>query len=378
MHFSTFSRRTLACLACLGASGQVARALVSLNDGKDKVFVTASASMGYDSNIYANKGGDGDYVASTSLSAEYSRRAGLIGVDLTVGVSANFFQENTSQNFQNPNFNLEFTKQTGRTTGSLLLSAQRQSKADSASNMRNESWNYGANLNLRYPVIERYSLSGGVGVNKSQYVGNENLVDQISYSANTDLFYVYTSERDLIAGYRVRRERSSMSTFNTDHAVYVGLSGRILPKLNGTVRVGAQLRDSSGPRSEQFTSWMASASTTWNIMRRLSATGTVSKDFSTTSTNITTDSLSASTSLSYALTSRWSFGFSGGIGQTDFLGIDGEGRSDFFVSAGFDISYALNDHFKASLGYAYMCNWSSFATADFERNSFSLSLSSRW
>ena len=35
----------------------------------------------------------------------------------------------------------EFTKQTGRTTGSLSLSASRESRADAAVNLRSTSWN---------------------------------------------------------------------------------------------------------------------------------------------------------------------------------------------------------------------------------------------
>jgi len=371
-------RLALTGAACLCLAPLSSRGIVSLNDGRDKIYVTGSVTIASDSNIFANAQGGGDYSTSATVSAEYSRRAGLIGVDASLSVTAMQYSEFKSENFSNPKMSLEFTKQAGRTTGSLLFTGARESRADSAANIRNESWNYASSLNLRYPVIERYSVSGGVGYTKRDFQDNTLLVDLDSFSANVDLFYVYTSERDLIAGYRFRREKTSASNSNTDHSINVGLSGKVLPKLHGSIRVGAQTRISSGDTDETFDSWFSSMSLTWNAAKRTTVTGSVSKDFSTTSTNISTDTLSGQLSAVYTMTARWAFSANLASGYSEFLGVAGAGRTDFFFTYGFDVNYTLNQHFKASLSASRFQNWSTLAYSDFDRDACSLTLTSRW
>jgi Putative beta-barrel porin 2 len=378
MHLKLSSRTTLAGMVCLGISVLPAHALVSLNDGKDKLYVTGKATFGWDSNLFANSDSKGDFTTSMILSAEYARRAGLIGVDASVAVSSSRYSKYTSENFNNPSFHLEFTKQTGRTTGSLLLGAARESRADSAANMRSVSWNYQAALNLKYPVIERYSLSGGVGMNQVKYQSDGGQVDSTSINANADLFYVYTTERDLTLGYRFRRSRSSVQTSDTDHALSFGVSGRILPKLNGSVRGGLQTRISDGLVKETFNSWMANANVTWNLNKKSAITGSLSKDFNITSTNISTDTFAASLIANYAYSAKWSLSASTGVGQSTFLGLDGLGRVDTYFNYGLDLNYSMNDHLKINASYVFMKNWSAFAAAEFTRSAYMLSVSSRW
>lgn len=119
------------------------------------------------------------------------------------------------------------TKDSGRTTGALSLLAQRDSRADPAANMRTDSWNYDAGLDFRYPVIERYSVSGSLDYGLRDYTDNTVLVDLSTYAASADLFYVVTTARDLIAGYRMRSSNTSADTSFQDHAFTLGVSGRI-------------------------------------------------------------------------------------------------------------------------------------------------------
>ena len=147
-----------ACVAC-----PPARALVTLNDSHDHIFVSTSFGVSHDSNVFASNGSPGDYVYSTGVTADYSRRAGWIGVNASVAMSASRFGKVKNQNFSNPNYSLELTKQSGRTTGSFTLSGARESRADASVNLRTDSWNYNAGLNYKYPIIERFTLSGALG-----------------------------------------------------------------------------------------------------------------------------------------------------------------------------------------------------------------------
>lgn len=378
MHLKLTKHTTYTGLVCLLMSVIPARALVSLNDGKDKVYVTGKTVFGYDSNLYSSAGGAGDYTSRYSLSTDYSRRAGLIGVDVSVALEMGRYAKYTSENYLNPSYSLELTKQTGRTTGSLQFRAAKESRADSAANIRATSWEYFGGLDLKYPVIDRYSLSGGVSASRRDFTSTDVLVSSKSLTANVDLFYVYTTERDLFMGYRYRKEDSDIFTSNTDHAVYLGVSGRILPKLNGNLRFGYQLRDSHKNGNETFESWMSSASGTWNINKRMAVTGTLSKDFNTTSTDVSTDTLSGELSLTYSYSAKWTFGATTGAGNSKFLGAGSLNRVDTFFTYSINVSYTMNDHLKAVATYAFMHNWSTESIADFTRSSYTLSLSSKW
>ena len=373
-----FWRRLALIAAAFAFAATTGRALVKFDDGHDQIFVNASVSIGYDSNIFATKGGAGDFLTSSSFGIEYARRAGYIGVNGSINWSLGKFGSNTSQDFSNPSMNLELVKSSGRTTGSLTLSAARQSSADTAVNMRTDSWNYAAGLNWKYPVIDRYSLSGSFNYGLVSYQeAAPGIYNLTTYGANLDLFYVYTSERDLIAGYAIQLSDSGAGTQTLDHSFTVGVSGKIIPKINGTVRAGYEIRQEAAS-GRTFDSWTSTASVTWSFNRRLTFTGTLSKAFSTTATDASIDTLSANLDMQYALRAKWSLYAGLGGGESDFLSGNDPGRQNYYFTWSVGVNYSLNDHFKASLTYSYFENWSNRGPGNFDRNSITLNMSTRW
>ena len=368
----------MAVACCLGVALSKARALVSLNDGHDKLFVNGTVSFAWDSNIYANSAGQGDYVMAATTGVDYSRRAGLIGVDASVSVNASRYNKFTTEDFRNPSLSVEFTKQTGRTTGSLRFSAVRASRADPNANLRTQAWTYDVGLKLHYPVIDRYSFSGGVDASTVRYSNNTQLVNLNTYAANLDLYYVFTQQRDLLAGVRVRKENTSADSNSIDVAYTVGVNGRIIPKVNGTVRFGYQTRATTGLNAGNYNSWTSDAALTWNVTRRFKVSGTLSKDFNTTSTDSTTDVLAGSLSSVFTLNEHLSLGADTGVGLTRFIGVLSAGRKDTYFDYSLSVNYTLNDHLKTSFQYTYFRNWSTLAFADFVRQGYSLTLASRW
>lgn len=371
-------------------------ALISLNDSHDHIYVTGTVGLGWDSNVYANSDATSDYSTTASILAEYTRRAGWIGVNANIQLDAARYNDLTSENFNNPRFNAELTKQTGRTTGSLTLSAARQSRADAAVNMRSTSWNYASGLNFRYPIAGRYTLTGSLGYSFVHYLGEGLFPDLGTYSASADLFRILSSERDLTIGYRYRHSETSIDSTSEDHAATVGLSGKLIRGLNGNIRAGYQVRvphsaPGSGVSDESFSSWTASASATYALNRRINFTGTLAKDFATTATDVSVDTTTASVDAHYAYSARWNFGIAANAGDSRFLGeggrvvvasgppvVYGPHRHDNFVSANVSINYSLNEHLKMSASYAWFKNWSTTPFADFVRSSYNLNLSSRW
>ena len=353
-------------------------ALFKFNEGRDQIYVNTSVSAGYDSNIFAQKGGEGDVVTNGSLGLEYIRHAGMIGVNGQLGWNIGKFASNASEDFSNPTLGLELVKESGRTTGSFTLNATRQSQADPNVNQRTDSWSYNTGLNWKYPVIERYSLAGTFGYGLIDYVDNSaGLTDLTTYTASGDVYYTYSSQRDIIAGYRIRQSDTSSGGGTTDHSFTAGVTGKILAKLKGTVRAGYQIRE-DGDTGKNYGSTTASASATWTVNKRFTLTGTLNKDFSTTANDASVDTTSFNLDAQYALRNHWSLYSGVGVGYSDFLNGSDTGRTDRYFTWSAGVNYSLNEHFKASLTYSYFQNWSTRDLSNFDRNSITLNLSSRW
>lgn len=366
----------------LALSGHQASAIVKFNDGHDELFVTGSAGLTYDSNIYADADAESDTIYTESLDLDYQRKAGILGVNGNLGWNFGQFTSNTSENYADPHARAEITKGTGRTTGSLTLGAQRQSRTEYALNLRTVSWDYNAGLNVKYPIIERYSISGQVGYDYQDYVNSLNLFDLRTYTAGGDLYYVYTSQRDILGGYRLRITDTTNNTRSYDHAFTLGTTGKLLPKLNGTIRLGYQFRQTDrnniAGQDETFSAFTTSTSATWTVSKRFTVTGLASRDFTTLATDINVDDTAAALSASFATTARIALFGGAGAGHLRYLGTLSNGRSDTYATGNLGLSYTLNDHLKITLTGLWYKNWSKLDQADYVRRTISLLVTSRW
>lgn len=374
MSCATFFGGSLLALCALPA-----HALVSLNDGADKFFVSASAATEYDTNYYANTYGIAETVMTGTVTGEYSRRAGEIGVEASAGVHAIFLQEHVEENARNPFVKAELTKTGGRVSGSLSLKAERTSDNDAAANIRTVAWNYDAQLNVKYPIIERYFLTAGAGYSRNDYEVSKPLYDLDTASARMDLNYSLDSQRDLLVGYRYREENSQGPSDYNDNDFSVGLRGRILPKLTGTVRAGYQFRSEEGNQRRNYDGFSASASANWLPTKQNSVNGLVLRDYRTTSTDFATEVTAASLLYTRVLNAEWTAGCGAQAGQTKYLGASkGKNREDTYTGWNANIAWSANEHLRVAFNYSFYHNSSSLAFADYSRHVFALSVSSRW
>jgi hypothetical protein len=355
-----------------------AKALLEFNDGRDKVAVTAGYGISYDSNLFAHSGGAGDYNQSVTLSTEYTRRAGLISVNASIGVSSGRFNKYTAEDFTNPTVDLEFTKDRGRLTGGLSLSAQRESNSDAAANIRADSWNYGGSLRFRYPINDRYYFSSLSDASATRYLRNAPLFNLSSYSEGVDIYYRYTSKLDLMGGYRIRVGTAEQGSNTQDHSLTFGATGGILPKLSGTVRLGYQWRQESGSTGGQYGSVTSSVSLSWPVTTRISVSSTASKDFQTTATDVSVDNTAFNLSASLKPTGKVSLGVGTGYSISRFLGPKGGGREDRALSLNASASTSFTSHISASISYAFSVNHSNVAYSDFGRHTATLTLSAHY
>jgi hypothetical protein len=244
--------------------------LVSLEDGKDHIFVDGSVEVGYDSNVFANAQSGGSMTYQGTLGMEFTRRAGWIGVNASASLDWARYANFRDQDYVDPKFTAELTKQTGRTTGSLTLSAQRINRADVTVNTRDTSWVYDVGFNFQYPVIERYSIAGSFDYNRIDYLDQALFTNLTTYTENVFLYYILNEQRDLFVNYRLRTSDEEGGSYDVDNSLSAGVSGRVYGPFNGSLQAGYETRSSHGgpDNGEMFDDITVSGAATWNIDRR--------------------------------------------------------------------------------------------------------------
>jgi len=379
MQVAPFYRTGLIVLLVGGIIPVPARALLTFDEGHDQLFATGSLSLAYDSNIAANRFAQADMIYSAGAGLEYSRRAGIISVDASTGMSISRFNKTTSDDFSDPHLQAEFSAMDDLMTADLTLSGARESEANLVAGLRAVSWNYAAGLSTKYRVTDRYSVSGTFNYTLQDFVTKSPFLNNLtSYSAGTNLYYTINSARDFFAGYNFGLQKTGGGLSFYDHSFNVGIDGKILPKLNGTVSAGYEFQVPHGSTDRSTGSATEAVGLTWNFSRRLKITGDLSQNFSTVATNSSVNTLAASLDASFSMNSKTILACGVGGGYNRFIGAAAAGRHDTYFTWNASATYTINDHFTTSLGYTYYQNWSTVSFSDFIRHTITLALNIRF
>ncbi len=376
-HAPRFIKLSFALLALL-VFPQSVFALLNIDGTRNQIFVFGELNLGYNSNIFAQNGGDGDFITTFIVGTDYKRGAGTISIDARAQIGYERYNTNSDRNAVNPSFRLALGRTTGRLTGTFSVEATRASRADSAINLRTSSWSYPVDLKLRYPINEKLYVTSDTGYLHRTYADAKalKLYDLTEYTQAVDFFRVYTSKLDLLGGYRMRYSDTTKGR-TTDHNFSVGATGGILPKLNGLVRFGYQLRNDT-TAAATYKNFSASAQLNWNATRKFVMAGQLSRDFSTTANALSVDSFVANLHANYILTRRYQIDGGIGYGHNNFLNDPRGPRHDDFITWDAGITYTWSEKFKASLNYVHLQNWSTLAQSDFTSNAVNLTLTSRF
>jgi hypothetical protein len=354
-----------------------AQALLNIDGARNQVFVFGSLTFAYSSNIFSENTGRGDYSTSAEAGIEVKRRAGIIAVNSTFKVDYQRFGKYTGENALNPSFYIEFNKTVGRTTGAFTINAFRETRSDSAVNLRTSSWNFPLGLNIKYPINDKFYVTSSTTYLQRRYSSTTVLTNLTDYSEGVDLFYVYTSKLDLVGGYRLRVSKTTNGKDTTDHWLNVGATGGLFAKLNGTLRFGYQIRqDRTG--QENFTHVNALAALGWPVTRKFTLSSQISRDFNTIATGASVDSASISLRAAYAFTRKLEIDGGVAYGRNVFLGRTQTPRRDDFFSWDIGAKYKLNEHLNLGASYTYFRNWSTLSFSDFERQGLSFDIGSRF
>ena len=370
--------RLLLLASVLATGVPPAGALLNLDGTRNQIFVFGGVTYAYSDNQFAESVGRGDYTVTGQVGAELQRHAGIISVNSIAKIDFVRYGKFRDENTINPNVSLELSKGTGRTTGSLSIHGYRETRSDSAVNLRTSSWNFPVTLNVKYPINEKFYTTSETGYLSRTYSASQHLVNYTDFSEGVDLYYIYTSKLDIFAGYRVRLATTSIDGRSTDHWFNVGATGGLFSKMTGTLRFGYQIRDLSGSGSGEFTHFNVAGSVNWPVTRKVLLALAVNRDFNTIATGETVDSSSASLRASYAYSRKVDFSgtISGGLNK--FLALNSTGRRDTFFSWDAGLHYRMNEHLQMGAAYTYIKNWSSVSRSDYDSQGFSVDISSRY
>jgi hypothetical protein len=366
----------LALLAALLASSQ-AYGLLTLEDGKAQVGVIGRAYFNWDSNLFNNANSQSDSYEVLVAGFTYDRNAGTIGVKGSSIWTFDFFNKFDDENSVNPAFKLGFSKAQGKTTGSLDFAYRRISQADDAANQRTRLGEFDTTLVVQYPINERFSLTSTTGVINRGYKDNT-FFDNDTFSQAIDGFMVYTSKLDVVAGYRYRFTDAEGQPDSVDHAFTVGVSGKLLPKVDGSFRIGYQLRDIRLASADSLDGVTASASFIWSPRNRVLVSSQISKDFSTTSTALSSDSITWFNSVQFTTASRIALTAGAGYSKSKYYAIDTLVRTDdhYYVSLG--ASYPVTTNINAEITYTHSQNWSTESFADFTKDFVTVGIAAKF
>ena len=380
MIFSSQARRiTLAVLAVVLTLPR-GQALLNIDGSRNQVFVFGDATFAYNSNIFSEATGRGDYSVDTQVGVELKRRAGIIAVNSTFKVDYLRFGKFTDQDAVNPSFYIEFNKTTGRTTGAFTINAYRESRSDSVVNLRTSSWNFPLGLNLKYPVNDKFYVTSTTSYLQRRYTNTTTtpLANLVDYSEGRDVFYGSPSKLDLVAGYSIRVSKTSIGGDTSDNWFNIGATGGLFAKLNGSVRLGYQIREITGAGGESFTHVNALASLNWPATRKLSFAAQVSRDFNTIATGASVDATSVGLRAIYAYNRKLEFNTGISAGRNTFLGSNQPARTDTFFGWDVGATYKFNEHLHVGANYNYFRNWSTASFSEFDRQGFSFDIGSRF
>ena len=177
---------------------------------------------------------------------------------------------------------------------------------------------------------------------------------------------------------RINRDTSANTSYD-DQSFTIGVTAKILSKLNASLRAGYQIRSPAGATTGGgYRGSTFSGALTRTMSKKLSIAAQISRDLSVTATDSSVRSSSVGVNGQYAMNDKLSLSGNLGAGNSRYLGPTDAGREDDFFSWGLGVNYTMNEHLKSSLVYTSYENRSPLVYSDFSRQTITLMLSSRW
>ena len=376
--------------------------LVSIGDSVD-VFFNGSSSLEWQSNVFSDeRGAVDDYKYTVSPGFEINVGRGLSNADLSIITRYDIVRFDKVTDLDNELFHI---KAVGSYAGSRLTvnglvsyDENQSNGADGNDNQKGKlsaSETTAANLNGEYTLSPKFSFGAGVNYNKREYKESSS-ADRESYTVPLDIFYELTPKVDLSIGYTYTSTEVSRDSLagvdgvdgydKEQHFVNVGARGDLLPKLNGSFKIGFNTMDSDDPltvednvlgREDRNSSsgLGLDASFTYLATAKVSTNLNLNRNFDVAGQGESTEATRVDLSANYSINTR--FTATANLGYTLREYVDTK-REDDNYRTGLSLSYVPNEYWRFSTGYNYTENDSNSDGQSYEAHVINVSASLRY
>lgn len=362
------------CLTALVAVGLLSYSSTTFGFfevARGEIFLHTTTTAAYDSNIYARSEGASDFYFSLIPELQFLRQAGRGEINARAGVDFTRFLDFTAENFEDFFANLEITYPVAADSplsGGLQAGFAEQTRVDEFLNTRVRSEQTLISLSTHYEVSERLGLRNSLGYDQTTI---NDFSDIKSITGMLGLQWTYSPHLDWFVDYRLRRAQSSGNEAfaqdeveNLDHALFVGATGVLAPRLTGVASVGYQQTNArgAGPGRGLIVTHMAVA---WDWRPRTDVTLTVNRDLDISPSDETVETTGALLSIRHQIDPKI-----GLLGRFSYRLLDFRGqnsRQDHGFIFGAEIAYLLSRYWNAGLSYDFTINDSNRTESDFTR-----------
>jgi hypothetical protein len=365
----------IAIIAALAGLSAKAAPFMAVGDNAE-LFVTASAQVQFDDNIYLDRTNEtNDTIMSFTP-----------GVDLVFGKGSVtkgnvYYREEIRRYNDNDNQNTELSSLGVRSNfdngvskadfnASYAQVAQNDNDIKATGTIvRRKLTNVGAHGEIAFS--EKTSLGAGLSYDKTDY-GPASYTDSDIWNLPIDVYFKATPKLDWSAGYRYRNSKLSGTGLDSqDHFFNVGARGEFSPKLTGQLRLGFTERSfDGGGNDNQFG---LDGNVSYAFSEKTSYRFNISNDFGSSGTGDSTKNFTLGLNATSKISEQWSF--TGGI---TYRKIEYSTRKDDYVEGLLAVTYNLNAIVNFGASYAYRDNSSSTAGAEFTNNVFSFGANIRY
>jgi hypothetical protein len=369
---------------CLGLSAQAAP-FMAVGDNAE-LFVTASAQVQFDDNIYLDPG------TTAAPEVDDTILSFTPGVDLVFGKGAvtkgnAYYREEIRRYTDNDNQDTELSSlgfnsryDNGVTKADFNASYAQVAQNDNdvitaGTIVRRKLTHLGARL--EFGLSEKTSLSAGANFDKTDY-GPSGYSDSSIWTLPVDLYYKASPKLDWSVGYRFRDSNlSAGGTDSTDHFLNVGARGEFTPKLVGQVRIGLAQR--SFDVGDDDTQLGFDSNLTYAFSEKTTYRFNMSNDFGSSGTGVSTETFSIGLMANTRISEQWAFTGGLSLKKTDYpSSLVVPGRSDDYLEGLLAVTYTLNTMVNFGASVVYRDNGSSAPAAEFTNSVFTFGANIRY
>ena len=415
--------RITVCLAALSSS-----AVASIPVGRGEIALDAEAMVTYDSNVQGRQKSDDDVYGTFAPRISYTRRAGIIGADLSARLTSERYVDNKQFNADNVSANASLSlseKSFQNISGSATASYVESYQIDQDINARIKTHAANFNGQFGYTTSPRTHFDAKANYSNTERAGTA-ASDQEFFDSGLDfgfsdfldgtaLHLTYDYTRATSSGNNARGAKIDQDA----HLFSVGLSRPIYHDVTGRVNYGYRILNRSAaetatgatretgsvfsatlegpflppsrfPKIKSHLSLSYENATTpgvndtggskqltgdlgltWSARETTSVSITASRSQRLSSNDLTAvttaTQLGIEQKLGYSLTGTVNAGYTWNTYRTI-------ARSDEFLTAQGSLSYVLARDWSSSISYQYQKSTSDFTVATYERHVASLSL----